>query len=164
MHKRLRDFVEHRYGFDPKNVKWGYASNTPSTCITDCDKIYCNNENLIKWIRDPWPSDDVSIIFHELAHVDQCRARGSRKSYALLWFNNLPKGFFGALDPKIKDEFKDKVHDAMPMEKQAESRAQAVMRELRENGAGRFALRMYREERFRRGGQLADVAAAIEAH
>ncbi len=124
MHPELRKVVAKHYKMDPNKVRWGYASNTPSTCITDCMNIYCNNKNLIDQVRTGRVS--ASIIFHELEHSAQCVKRGSRKEYAKLWFKDLPIGFFGAFDLSVKDKFKNKIHDKMPMEKQAEAKAQSV--------------------------------------
>lgn len=128
MHPALTDFVKKNYNLDIASVRWGYASNTPSTCITDCTKIYCNRRDII---------DDVkrgvvnrSIVFHELAHVEQCKKVGGRDDYAKMWFGDLPKGFFGALDPALDDKFKNKVHDEMPMEKQAEAKGQKEFAEF----------------------------------
>jgi len=65
-------------------------------------------------------------MFHELVHVEQCRKKGGRKAYAKLCFASLPIGFFRALKPGIKDKFRNKIHDRMPMESQAKSKASRV--------------------------------------
>ncbi|MGI9524946.1 MAG: hypothetical protein ACR2PG_25235 [Hyphomicrobiaceae bacterium] len=127
MHPALAEFVRRNYKLNPAKVRWGYASNTPSTCITDCSRIYCNKQWIIDRVRNGL-TGDAAIIFHELGHVEQCASKGSRKNYAKLWFNSLPRGFFGALNPEIKGKFKDKIHDAMPMEKQAERKGQFALK------------------------------------
>ncbi len=132
MHPALTDFVKKNYKLDIGSVKWGYTSNTPSTCITDCTKIYCNKQWIIDRVRSGL-TGDASIIFHELAHVEQCKSKGGRKNYAKLWFGDLPKGFFGALNPEVKGKFKEKVHDKMPMEKKAESKAQKVLKKYQKD-------------------------------
>lgn len=124
MHPKFQKAIKNSYSFDPSKVRWGYASNTPSRCITDCMNIYCNDKKVIEQVRTGRVTQ--SIVFHELGHTEQCIKRGGRKQYAMLWFKDLPVGFFGAFDLSVKDKFKNKIHDKMPMEKQAESKAQSV--------------------------------------
>ena len=122
----LADFVKKHYDLDLASIRWGYASNTPSTCIADCTKIYCNKQSVIDQVKSGVVTSD--IVFHELQHAQQCKKKGGRDDYAKLWFGNLPKGFFGALNPELDGKFKDKVHDMMPMEQDAAAKATKVMK------------------------------------
>lgn len=125
----LASFVKEHYPrIDVSKVRFGYVSSTPSsTCITDCSHVYCDDHSVIDAIkRGVIPQDDADLVFHELTHVEQCAEQGGREAYAKFWFKNLPTGFFNAIDGDIKDEFKDDLHDQMPMEKDAEKKGAAV--------------------------------------
>jgi hypothetical protein len=146
MHPALSDFVKKNYDLDLEAVRWGYASNTPSTCITDCTKIYCDKKNLIEMVRSGTVTND--IVFHELGHVQQCKKVGGRDDYAKMWFRDLPKGFFGALDPELDGKFKDKIHDEMPMEKDAEAKGVKTFAEYQKEWWNRHArCRVYKEDK-----------------
>ena len=117
-------FVKKYYNINVTGVRWGQVSNPYATCTTDCTKIYCKSSaKVYKHIKNQTLS---RLMFHELAHVEQCRQKGGRKGFAKLWFGNLPRGFFKALKPGVKGKFKKKVHGRMPMESQAKSKAARV--------------------------------------
>jgi hypothetical protein len=125
----LAQFVKKHYPkVDVSKIRFGYVSSTPSsTCITDCNHIYCDDHDVIDSIkRGVIPQDDADLVFHELTHTEQCSELGGREAYAKFWFKNVPVGFFNAIDGDVKDDFKDDLHDKMPMEKDADKNGNAV--------------------------------------
>jgi hypothetical protein len=125
----LADFVQKHYPrIDVSKVRFGYVSSTPSsTCITDCNHIYCDDKSIEDSVKaGVIPQDDADLVFHELTHVEQCAELGGREAYAKFWFKNVPVGFFKAIDGNPNDDFQDELHDKMPMEKDAEKKGEQV--------------------------------------
>src|SRR4030095_7525704 len=127
MHPALQAFVKRHYpAVDVERVRWGIVSNTPSsTCITDCYDIYCDQDTVLDQVKSGRVTSGT-LIFHELTHVEQCQKQGGREEYAKFWFKNLPQGFFNAIDGNVKDDFKNDVHDKMPMESAASRKGETV--------------------------------------
>ncbi len=146
MHPALKDFIKQHYDLDVNAVRWGHVDNPHATCTTDCTNIYCKDPAVISQIQSGRVYS--SVVFHELGHVEQCKKRGGRQKFAQLWFGDLPVGFFKALKPDIKDEFKDKIHDRMPMEDQAEKKAQDILAKYQAQWWHKTAkCRVYKDDR-----------------
>jgi hypothetical protein len=128
----LHFFIQREYGIDPDWVRWGTVSDTSnSTCITDCNRIYCDAaypEQRVKDGYDLHRIDDeriTDLLFHELQHVRQCKEVGGRQDYSHLWFSNVSKG----LGRAIRDGGKisaDEIHDLQPMEQDASARGAEI--------------------------------------
>jgi hypothetical protein len=75
----LAQFVKNHYPkVDVNKIRFGYVSSTPSsTCITDCNHIYCDDHDVVNSIkRGVIPQDDADLVFHELTHAEQCAELG----------------------------------------------------------------------------------------
>jgi hypothetical protein len=128
----LHFFIQREYGIDPGWVRWGTVSDTSnSTCITDCNRIYCDADYPEQRVRagyDLHRIDDeriTDLLFHELQHVRQCKEVGGRQDYAHLWFSNLSKGLGRAMRDGGKISA-DEIHDLQPMEQDASARGAAI--------------------------------------
>ncbi len=146
MPRHMRRFLAMHYDFDPAKIRWGTVSNPHAGCTTDCYNIYCKRTTRV-WERLTQWETFSELMFHELAHVEQCKKRGGRKKYALMWFGDLPAGFFTSLGNGVKDEFKNEVHDKMPMEKDAAWKAKKVLQQyLNGHYDKSWKCRLYRDD------------------
>jgi hypothetical protein len=128
----LHFFIKREYGIDPDWVRWGTVPDTSnSTCITDCNRIYCDAAFPEQRVREGYNlhrrGDDgvTDLLFHELTHVQQCKEVGGRQGYAHLWFSNLSKG----LSRAIRDGGKisaDEIHNLQPMEQDATAKGAEI--------------------------------------
>lgn len=95
--------------------RFGYSNHQPeNNATTDCSKTYYNNRafvNRLKQGRLSKPSDYIWLL-HELQHYNQCKRINGRDRYALMWFRDLGSSV-------LKSGNLKKIHDNMPMEKEA---------------------------------------------
>jgi len=105
----------------------------PDTAMTDCSRMYFPSDSGIIGIIEKGHlfekkyRDDLHWLLHELTHSQQCQAQGGRDEYAKLWFGDLAAVTITQLliDPRnVNDRM---LHDAMPMEKNAEQNAVIVL-------------------------------------
>ncbi len=107
-------------------VRIGHSDRATSAAITDCHKIYFKHESKVQVLRG---GRITRLLLHELTHTEQCDQWGGRNRYAMKWFRNLAPGTFMALRKGSKN-YGDNVHDEMPMERDAERKAQSLCREI----------------------------------
>ena len=100
------------------------SSKAVKGCITDCKKIYCRRASTITKFQNGTIS---RLLVHEIGHTEQCSKWGGRNRYALHWFRHLPVGVVKGIK-KGEDKYVERLHDKMPMESSAESKAQRVCR------------------------------------
>lgn len=124
------------YSNNLKEVRYGYASRIAQNwAITDCKTIYfggSSGKGLVENLNAnrPLAISHERWLLHELAHTEQC-AKSGRKTYAENWFNQVKNTLI-----KTPSILKDPgsaiktIHDQMPLEKAAESRAQEIMPKL----------------------------------
>lgn len=128
----LHFFIQREYGIDPDWVRWGTVPRTSnSTCITDCNRIYCDAAYVERRVQDGYNlhrrDDDLitDLLFHELQHVRQCKEVGGRQDYAHLWFSNLSKGLGRAIRDGGSIDAQE-IHDFQPMEQDASARGAEI--------------------------------------
>lgn len=122
------------------------TSKQGDIALTDCKDIYFPATGIVsKILNNRTPAadgittipfhtakndDDLRWMLHELAHVDQCKQIGGRYNYAVFWFLNLVPldiAQIVGLGNTISRKQKRFVHDAMPMEIDAEEYAKAII-------------------------------------
>jgi hypothetical protein len=94
--------------------RFGYSNHQPANnATTDCSKTYYNNKEFVNRLRQGRLSKSHEFIWllHELQHYNQCKRVHGRDRYALMWFRDLGSS---VLNGDLK-----KIHDNMPMEKEA---------------------------------------------
>ncbi len=107
-------------GVDLTTVRFGLgARQVGSRGITDCSVMFFPNSSWVDKVRFGTlvhPDDDHNLLYHELAHTEQCAVRGGRDPYAVMWWEQLDSAFLSNPDPTT-------LHDSQPMEAAAASRA-----------------------------------------
>ncbi|HJQ37954.1 MAG TPA: hypothetical protein VKB93_12520 [Thermoanaerobaculia bacterium] len=109
-------------GIDLHEVRIGYTNRQKSIAITDCTTIYFFDLPYMRKVRDATldiATDNLTLLYHELAHTEQCRNQGGREPYAVMWWQDLDMALAAGPDPVA-------IHDAQPMEAAADARATSV--------------------------------------
>jgi len=104
-----------------------------SNAMTDCSKIYFPKGSILSALAGKQENfNKLRWLLHEVSHTEQCYKKGGRNNYAGMWFGNLPIGVLSAIgkadtdgDGAI-DKYKDRLHDKMPMESDAEQKAREL--------------------------------------
>lgn len=107
-----------RLGVNFVDVRFYHNPNLDNdTAVADCDDVYFPRKNLTV-------NNDMDWFLHEMTHVKQCQDLGGRKKYGVYWFKNLFAVL--GLDTLKLTSFKA-IHDAMPMEKEADECADRLL-------------------------------------
>ena len=115
-------------------VRYASSEHTNHKAITDCYKIYFpKGYGVVSTIQngeifEDWAKDDLHWLLHELAHAEQCRAEGGRSDFADRWFSELGTTTAAKLVTDPRSISAETIHDAMPMEQDAEAKADRVLR------------------------------------
>ena len=129
---------------DLAQVRFAFSDQQPpDNATTDCNHIYFNDASFVEALRSAGPNRKLQWLLHELAHPEQCAAAGGRKGYARRWWDELEAAVrangetidvFQSTDELAKQLRKlyARVHGAMPMEKAADAKAEAVLADLRQ--------------------------------
>jgi hypothetical protein len=129
-------------GADLSAVRFAYSDQQPlGNATTDCNQIYFNSESYVSALRDAAPSSNLVWLLHELVHPEQCAAAGGREGYAMRWWDELEKAVsesgatidvFQSRDRIVKQlqALWPRVHDSMPMERDAQAKAETVLADL----------------------------------
>ncbi len=99
--------------------------------MTNCKTIWFpHKKKMVKKIQnDNLSKTDLHWFAHELQHVQQCIDKGGKRNYAKMWFGEMPKTWVKLLLNGKPDDIKDDgLHDAMPMEKNADKKADKVQK------------------------------------
>jgi hypothetical protein len=127
------------YGMRLLEQVWYGESNflqIADAAMTDCHSIYFpSGSGMIDIIEksDLFKSkhrDDLKWLLHELAHCEQCSRMGGRDSYAQTWFREVALATITQLLLDPSQVSAEMLHDAMPMEKEAEKKAVRVLKQL----------------------------------
>lgn len=113
----------------------------PGNATTDCQTTYYSNSAYVDRVRHAGPNTNWFWLLHELAHAEQCAEGGGREAYAKRWWDELeaavvaqggrvdftqsPQQLAGQMESLYRQ-----VHDAMPMERAASTRAATVLSDL----------------------------------
>lgn len=124
---------------DLTKVRFGVSRRQPpGTGTTDCHKIYFRDRWFAEALSDgtyDLTAKDPNLregLYHELRHVEQCAELGGRESYAERWFRDVEYAILLKLIQNPTDG--PNVHDLMPMEDDANTRAQQVYEALSGGG------------------------------
>jgi hypothetical protein len=130
----VRKFQKY-YKFDLTTVKIGESKRTTGSkkgaliAMTNCKSIWFpKGAGMVKKIQKGSMDDgEIYWFAHELQHVEQCFQKGGKRNYAKMWFGQAPTTWLKLiLNGKPNDVKKGGLHDAMPMEKDAESKGKQV--------------------------------------
>ena len=75
-------------------------------------------------------SDKIRLLLHELSHVQQCIDWLGRENYADLWFGQLAGSTIVELFTNTRKVSPRTIHNAMPMEDEAEDNAKTILGKL----------------------------------
>ncbi|MGH1470388.1 MAG: hypothetical protein ACRBCS_04300 [Cellvibrionaceae bacterium] len=87
--------------------------------MTDCNTLYFPTDSFVDAVKEgnKITEKQMKLLLHEIGHSQQCQ-KTSRKIYAQRWFSELSPATIAALKAgKIDVKM---IHDAMPLEKEAE--------------------------------------------
>ena len=142
--QRYRDLLRAHYpGADLDRVRFAFSDRQPpDNATTDCNDIYFNSESYVAALRDDAPLSNYTWLLHELAHPEQCAAAGGRAEFAKRWWDELEAALRSSgrtidwlqstdqLVAQIQRLYVE-LHAAMPLEREADAKAEAVLDELR---------------------------------
>lgn len=109
--------------------RFGLSTRQPEgNATTDCSRTYYSDKGYVDRLRKgTLKSSDFRLLLHEIQHYDQCKRVGGRPWFAKMWFADME---LSALKGNITDM--RKLHDGMPMEKEAENVAQDICSRITE--------------------------------
>lgn len=114
-----------------RSVRFGFSDRQPSgNATTDCHNMYFSSRDYTEKLRTGTltVNDDLSWLYHELRHTEQCKEVGGRDPFAEMWFKDFE---YSALTTNLNNpDYYKVLHDKMPMERDADTRATAVENEL----------------------------------
>lgn len=139
-----RDILGRRYTQTNFNsVRFGFSDKQPpKNNTTDCNVIHFSNAQFVSDLRNASAHSSWHLLLHELTHTEQCTVAGSREFYAKRWWDEMEAALAAQgrkvnfLQPpeelaKQLGELYMQGHDMMPMERQADKKADGVLLELR---------------------------------
>ena len=138
-----REVLQRHYpGADLSAVRFSFSDQQPpGNATTDCNQIYFNSESYVAALRDAAPNPKLVWLLHELVHPEQCAVAGGREGYAKRWWKELETAvresgetvnLFQSAERLAKElqALYLRLHDAMPMEQDADLKSKAVLAEL----------------------------------
>jgi hypothetical protein len=111
---------------DLAGVRFGWSDRQPAdNAITDCDRIYFARADFVARLRSEElrATSEWLWLLHELRHAEQCTLLGGRDAYAARWLDELGLAFLADADLAT-------LHDRLPMEGDADARAERAYAEL----------------------------------
>lgn len=111
---------------DVQRVKIGYSaylakSTGGKVAMTDCNNIYFPRQDVVSAIAQGTKFRNHWWLLHEMGHTKQCR-EGGRQGFATRWFSELNGTVKGQIAAGKTVNGKT-IHDAMPLERQADAYA-----------------------------------------
>ena len=138
LHERWRTELAPYFDHDLKPIRVGVSKPLGNTAITDCSTIYWpEGTGIVKKLADgtDLTENELRWALHELTHTEQCHEAGSRNGYAYLWFSQLSGPTLAQITSHLSDPAKmshRNIHDALPMEKDADKKAADLLADSRE--------------------------------
>lgn len=116
---------------DVNNVRIGYspylaAATGKKVAMTDCNYIYFPRSDVANAVANGSGFKNHWWLLHEMGHTMQCRTGSGRPGFATRWFNELPGSVKAAIASGQANP--DVIHDAMPLEQQADGYANRYSR------------------------------------
>jgi hypothetical protein len=120
---------------DLRTVQFGFSNRQqPKNATTDCSRIYFNGEGYVRNLAaGTLRNDDRENplwLYHELRHTEQCVEWGGRDLFAGRWFKDFQIGLIQTRLQRDPQVFMKEVHDAQPMEADANARMRQVEKAL----------------------------------
>src|SRR5688572_28461805 len=110
--------------------RFAWANRQPvNNSTTDCTTTYFNpNATYANTLAQGKLTQDweFRLLYHELTHVEQCKAMGGRDRYAKIWFAQAELAF-------LRTANLDQIHDLQPMENDAAAKAATLLETTRRN-------------------------------
>ena len=110
--------------------RFAWADRQPvNNSTTDCTTTYFNpNATYANTLAQGKLTQDweFRLLYHELTHVEQCKAMGGRDRYAKTWFSQAELAF-------LRTANLDQIHDLQPMENDAAAKAATLLETTRRN-------------------------------
>jgi len=130
-----------------REVKVGESAHTSSTssnpnAMTDCMTIYFPSGSGVLSLMNNGSifakraggafvnSDQLRWLLHELQHTHQCEDVGGRRDYAIRWFSELSSTMIQDLITNPRSVNGKEIHNAMPMEVDADNQRDRVIHAL----------------------------------
>jgi len=117
--------------------RFAWADRQPvNNSTTDCTTTYFNpNATYANTLAQGNLTQDweFRLLYHELTHVEQCKAMGGRDRYAKIWFSQAELAF-------LRTANLDQIHDLQPMENDAAAKAATLLETTRRNRDANGAL------------------------
>lgn len=135
----LASRLDPHYGHDLSAAAYAYTSRLPATlAVADCTTVYFGNESTVAVLRrgEQLTTRQLRWLAHELTHGEQCERWGGRAQFARTWFSQANAQAWStvrsgrgwaALGEWLRTRYIRDLHDAMPMEIEADARAREVL-------------------------------------
>ena len=125
----------HYPNVDLRTVQFGYSNRQqPKNATTDCSRIYFNGEDYVRKLAAGTLKNEEGEnplwLYHELRHTEQCVEWGGRDFFAGRWFKDFQIGLIETRLQRDPQVFMKEVHDAQPMEVDANARMRQVEKAL----------------------------------
>jgi hypothetical protein len=138
----LKSNLQPFYKNNLSDVRFAYTTRFDDLGMTDCERIYFGNKEMVDNLKagKTLTKSQLRWLAHELEHTEQCNRVGGRKKYSIRWFKQvkniallaIKSGNFKNIVSDIANAQKlAKYDDAMPMEKEADTKAETVVKALR---------------------------------
>jgi hypothetical protein len=136
--KLVSELAPH-YAHDISLAAYAYTARLPKNlAVGDCKTIYFGDSEIVAHLRagTPLTTRELRWLSHELTHGEQCERWGGRKKFAKTWFREagteawrVVRGGEGgaAVREYLRTKYVKNLHDAMPMEVEADERARSVL-------------------------------------
>lgn len=131
--------LDARYAHDLVGARYAHTSRLPtSLAVADCATVYFGSPDIVADLREGAPLTERRLrwLSHELTHGEQCQRWGGRAQFARTWFSQANaqawrtvrdgRGW-AALGEWFRTRYIRDLHDAMPMEIEADARAREVL-------------------------------------
>ncbi len=122
--------------------RFAFSDRQPAgNATTDCSTTYYNSRDYVDRLRSAEANPNWPWLLHEITHVEQCASGGGREAYARRWWTELEAALaaqgrrvdFAQTPQQLANQMGAlfaQVHDALPMERAASTRADIVRAEL----------------------------------
>lgn len=128
------------YAHDLSAARFAHTRRLPaSLAVADCTTVYFGSAAIVRHLREGGELTERELrwLAHELTHGEQCGRWGGREAFAKTWFREANaqawrtvsggRGW-AALGEWLRTRYVRDLHDAMPMEIEADERAREVLR------------------------------------
>jgi len=110
------------------NYRFGFSPRQLAVATTDCSITYYTTQAFVDKVASGTLTapNEFKLLFHEIHHYRQCMQAGGRNQFAKMWFDQIPLNKLQTFDMHI-------IHDAMPMEGQANAAQETIFASVAES-------------------------------